>query len=655
MYRQIFGFGIVFCFFFSYSFSNEALTLVVPGKRLDTKSFYFANKPADTELISSKDIAFLKPKNTASFISEFSGYTLSSTGIGEKQTLSSRGYADKNSVLVFVDGVKQNDLNNDTVPWEAIPLESIERLELLKGGNSLIYGMGAVGGVINIITAKKNNVFYSQTLANNKGRGEKKGYNLLFPLPYLSPSLYYSDSQGNNSRDNSEYALTNFHYSLGFTPYNFLTILAEQKSFNSKSLMPGPLSYYEFLNSPNASHYGSNDYYSENGQETRYNANLDVFSSKLTTQYYIKNRKQLSRSDSTYFTVSADMQRKGVVSLYESKFPVCGINNNFTLGYEHEDSSITNQDNWNPASSLAGFSDSFFITNQLPLAEALLLDMGIRKDNFQYNYNNIYLYYDANSFQSVYGSGSRSFSGLSPGLGISFQPSEEWSLFANCNSSFKVMPLEDFAVYSPSYNVNLALNPQINNSLEIGVSHTQQSFKIELSGYLSSIKDEILFNDVSYKNENFNTLHKGFKVKLNYSLGPVIGNIVFEKNQGFLETSALNNNLKAGASIPNIPDYELKSRLKYALGSAFIALDIKNVGNSFAINDFQQKGRPLTNYTLVDMLFLQNFSNLEFSLKLENIFDVNYATYSAYGNFSGNQTFYPGNKRNLQIYFDYGL
>jgi len=61
----------------------------------------------------------------------------------------------KNRVLFLVDGVPQNDTFNNAISWVAwghIPKENIERIEIVRGPNSALYGSEALGGVINIIT-----------------------------------------------------------------------------------------------------------------------------------------------------------------------------------------------------------------------------------------------------------------------------------------------------------------------------------------------------------------------------------------------------------------------------------------------------------------------------------------------------------------------
>jgi len=60
-------------------------------------------------------------------------------------------------ILVLVDGVPQNDNFNDAIAWVAwghIPKEVIQRIEIVRGPASAVYGSEGLGGVINIITKK---------------------------------------------------------------------------------------------------------------------------------------------------------------------------------------------------------------------------------------------------------------------------------------------------------------------------------------------------------------------------------------------------------------------------------------------------------------------------------------------------------------------
>lgn len=71
-------------------------------------------------------------------------------------TLDLRGFGETagSNVVVLVDGVRQNegDMSGAAISW--IPVDSIERIEIVRGSGAVSHGEGATGGVINIVTSK---------------------------------------------------------------------------------------------------------------------------------------------------------------------------------------------------------------------------------------------------------------------------------------------------------------------------------------------------------------------------------------------------------------------------------------------------------------------------------------------------------------------
>ena len=80
----------------------------------------------------------------------------SDTMSGREPVLDLRGFGDTSSsnVVILVDGVRQNegDMNATVLAW--IPVDSIERIEIVRGSGAVLHGEGATAGVINIITSK---------------------------------------------------------------------------------------------------------------------------------------------------------------------------------------------------------------------------------------------------------------------------------------------------------------------------------------------------------------------------------------------------------------------------------------------------------------------------------------------------------------------
>ncbi len=67
-------------------------------------------------------------------------------------SVSMRGFSGTMQTLVLLDGQPMNQAYSGSVTWSAVPIESVERIEVVKGSGSALYGSTAMGGVINIIT-----------------------------------------------------------------------------------------------------------------------------------------------------------------------------------------------------------------------------------------------------------------------------------------------------------------------------------------------------------------------------------------------------------------------------------------------------------------------------------------------------------------------
>jgi iron complex outermembrane receptor protein len=73
---------------------------------------------------------------------------------GARASVDIRGFGatSTQNTLILLDGRRLNDVDLAAVDYAAIPIRSIERIEIMRNGGSVLYGDGAAGGTINIIT-----------------------------------------------------------------------------------------------------------------------------------------------------------------------------------------------------------------------------------------------------------------------------------------------------------------------------------------------------------------------------------------------------------------------------------------------------------------------------------------------------------------------
>ena len=112
------------------------------------------NVTANVDVITAEDIESRKFKTVIEALNSLSGVSISSNGgIGQTSSVYLRGM-DSKRTLVLIDGVRYNDITtpNGAANFEHLMINDIERIEVIKGAQSSIWGADASAGVINIIT-----------------------------------------------------------------------------------------------------------------------------------------------------------------------------------------------------------------------------------------------------------------------------------------------------------------------------------------------------------------------------------------------------------------------------------------------------------------------------------------------------------------------
>ena len=118
-----------------------------------------ADIPSNTTVLTRRDIERNPARTVDDLLRQIPGFNhllqLSSfTAHPAVQTVSLRGLGGSaaSRALVLLDGVPLNDPFIGWVPWNLVPLESLERIEIVRGGSAGVWGNLALSGVIHLIT-----------------------------------------------------------------------------------------------------------------------------------------------------------------------------------------------------------------------------------------------------------------------------------------------------------------------------------------------------------------------------------------------------------------------------------------------------------------------------------------------------------------------
>lgn len=130
---------------------SDAATVVVTATRTNQS---IDDALSAVTIITRAEIEARQATSVQELLTGEAGVQISNNGgLGKATALFLRG-TDADQVLVLVDGVKLTSATLGTTAFEYLPVEEIERIEIVRGPRSSLYGSEAVGGVIQIFTRR---------------------------------------------------------------------------------------------------------------------------------------------------------------------------------------------------------------------------------------------------------------------------------------------------------------------------------------------------------------------------------------------------------------------------------------------------------------------------------------------------------------------
>lgn len=409
--------------------------------------------PASISVITQQDLQRKPVQNLKEVLKEVPGVQLTNEG-DNRQGVSIRGLS-SSYTLILVDGKRVNSRNavfrhNDfDLNW--IPVDAIERIEVVRGPMSSLYGSDALGGVVNIITRKVGKSWHGTftadtTVQEHRDRGDTWNGQFFTSGPLIDDVLgvKVSGNLAKREKDAQQQSST------GETP--------RIEGFTNRN------ANVEFNWTPNQDH----DFDFAYGRDRQDRDSDSLAKDRLDRETWAighHGRWDLGNSELRFYGEKIDNNDPGSTSTITSEsntldgkyvLPIGAINQLLTFGGEYRHDSLTDPVNLTGGTSSKTSANQYalFLEDEWRIIDPLAFTAGLRMDDHE-TYGDhwsprAYLVYNATDTLTIKGGWSTAFK--APSL---LQLSPDWTT-GSCRGACEIVGSAD-------------LKPETSESYEIGL------------------------------------------------------------------------------------------------------------------------------------------------------------------------------------------
>jgi iron complex outermembrane receptor protein len=634
--------------------NSEFNPVVVSASRFEQST---SDVPALVEVITKEQIkesGVISIPEALSQIGNLNVRNLNGGQLGIGATVDMRGFgaSAKDNTLILVDGQRMNPIDSGSVRWESIPMDSIERIEILNGGGSVQYGDKAVGGVINIITRSDRVSRPTISLSAGSFGTQLASGSYSGKVDSTKFDLNISAANSDGWRDNSQASQGTAN--IGLTHHlNKIDKVFWVSSFNSQSFgTPGGVVGEVGQGNPRAAKWNNvGDKTVTNGTSNLIGLVKSIDSQTLfevdfnyrdsgATQY----TPNLSAKTTTYDKWSYNFNPRIKKSWKDFGESVFGFDYSQSMG-----SFITNTGSIQKANLT---NQSYYLTHRIPLSRQFDLLGGFRKQT-----------QDAIAYDLVGGVASnankeQSANASDLALNYRYGPSSANKVFVRSNNSYRFANIDEYWGWGtyPSRVFKGILAPQKNNTLEIGgdwLLTGNQRFGATL--YQMDSSNEIRYDHATGANINSADIRR-YGVTANAHLSLAKDWMISPKVN--FQSAKYTAGPFDGKNVALVPKISSSIGLLYKPKSSTTYSSYVNyVGSQYYEGDEGNSKNKIPSFTTVDLAATYKYGSWESALRLKNIFDKRYANYGGYGfvhlapgnNYGNSYYYYPADPRAIFI------
>lgn len=552
--------------------------VIIKSTRIDIP---FKENARTIQIITSDIIMKSAATNLADVLQQIAGVDIRRRGTaGSQADLYIRG-GGFDQTLLLIDGIKMDDAQTGHHTLNAaLPIEVIERIEIVKGPSARIFGQNAFTGAINIVTKKKLKNMASANL--EAGSFGQLNFSLTAGKEYENSSIIFHAGQlsSDGYRNNSDYKNDNYFLKVVLNkkkqPINILATFFDKK-FGAENFYTTNPAFNEYEETQNSLFGISTTFRSENF--------------KITPRVYWRRGQDiflLKRSDPSFYRNLHITNKVGAEAnaSYTSNLGVTGF------GLDVSRVSISSNN----------------LGDRNRIMANLFLEHRFKFAGFDVTPGVAVTYFSDFKFHAF------------PGVDVGYQLSDKLKAYGNVGFTYRVPTYTDL-YYSDAATVgNPDLNPEEAFAQEIGIKYTSDSFvgsvalfnrdSDNLIDYIINNPTETIFRATNIAEVNTRGLE--FDLNYNFQFKDFKQNLAI--GYSYLEDDIIDQNRDLSRYSLNTLRHHFTTRLRTQL--------FKNVSQNIIYKHAERTNGD--SYNVWDASVIINLNKFDFTITANNIFDADY-------------------------------
>ena len=573
---------------------------------------------------------------------------------GIDAAIDARGFGDSaaSNTLILLDGQRLNAVDGGSIQWASIPLDSIERIEIISGGGSVLYGDRAAGGVINLITDKSGKSAASLTASlGSYGYKSLDGFvaagadNL-----YFNTYVHTADTNGwKENAASNQWAISGraggyFNAGEAFIDYSV---------YRSANGLPGSISSDSYQNNPR---FARTPFDSQVKEGFRIRPGVSV---KLSDTVELATELSYTQGDQHFNNVSfggtSDREAETYSFTPRVKWThgLGTLNSTTVAGYDYYRGKVAADYHGGYANAQAKqSSNAFYLQNNTALSTAIDINVGIRTHQAHQKANQEA--YAPFGMAEVAGDVTRRKNVYD--LGLTYHETD-WNAYAKIGSSFRFANTDEFFGFDPITFQPIFLGkiilPQTANSQEIGATFKQDQLDGKIALYHSSLKNEIGYDAATGNNVNFEpTRRQGIEAEIGLE---ILSNLKTKLSYAYTN-AAFKSGAFNGKSLPSVASNIAHAQVLWNAQEygQYIA-QVNFVGKRYTSGDFNNSLNKLPSYTTLDLRANWTIKPVTISLSALNLTDKKYSPFGLFSTFKNDYYYFPADGRSfyLSVRYDF--